>query len=105
MSKKETAVILLCDSASGSYIPQRFAREISVACLSGIDGTVLTYLDESGPEAEFYWDEWQYVLDNAKLTLGGDEYTLYHDGDLWALCVDRMSAEERQSFGFGEVTP
>ena len=104
MSKKEPAVILLCGSASGIYIPQRFAREINRECLSGIDSTVLPYLEE-GPEAEFYWDEWQYVLDNAELTLGGDVYTLYQDGDLWALCVDRMTAEERQNFGLDEVTP
>jgi hypothetical protein len=101
MSKQESAVILLFDSARGVYIPRDFANEIKRECVTGIDAETFATL-EAGPDHESYWDAWSDVLDRATLTIGGSEYTLQQDGDLWALCVERMTDEEKQNFGFEE---
>jgi hypothetical protein len=98
-TKKEPAVILLFDSARGIYIPQNFAEEIQREYVSGVDAETYETL-AAGPDGEWYWEAWQDVLDNAVLTIGGDEYMLYQDGDAWALCLERMDAEEKANFGF-----
>ena len=76
---------LFCDSASGIYIPQRFAKEVKRSILSGVSDKDLAIL-EAGPDGEWYWDAWNDVLDNAMLehpTYG--ECRLYQDGDLWVV--------------------
>lgn len=70
------------DSASGQYIPKRFARETKRECIEGVKPEDLDYLargpggclddDDTLSEGEtvrgeFYWDVWQNVLDNAIL--------------------------------------
>ena len=56
---------------------------------------------ENGPESEGYWDVWNSVLNKAFLIdYEGNRFTLYQDGDLWALCFDRMTPEEKSNFGF-----
>jgi len=77
---------VLFNSASGIYIPQRFAREVDrYACeIPGMrpeDWDVLEY----GPEHEQYWDVWQDVSDKCLLTIGGTgkKYRLRQDGDVF----------------------
>jgi hypothetical protein len=44
---------------------------------------------------------WIWVLDNAKyLAEGGDVYQLHQDGDLWGICYEKMTDEEKENFGF-----
>ena len=55
-----------------------------------------------GPDHELYWDTWDHVLGTAYyLADDGRRFTLWQDGDLWAICVDAMSAKEYRNF-FGE---
>lgn len=99
--KQEPAVILLFDGASGVYIPQRFAEEIRRDFVTGVSAEDYEIL-AAGPDHELYWEAWSDVLDRATLAIDGRKYSLYQDGDVFALDYDRMSAEERKNFGFEE---
>jgi len=94
-------VQLLFDSASGQYIPKRFALEIDRSCVGGVKSEDLDYLaagpggclDDSNKliqgesvRGEYYWDVWQTVLDKATVTDSeGNVCTLYQDGDVWLI--------------------
>ena len=83
------------DSARGVYIPQHFAESVKRECVSGISIEVLDLLlidpnadhesESDKDKAESYWDNWAYVLDNARVTCPktGVTFYLYQDGDLW----------------------
>ena len=80
--------ILYADSARGVYIPQHFAESIKRECVTGVSEENWNLLtldpnDENTPE--HYWDVWNDVEQNARVTCPdtGIVYTLYHDGDLW----------------------
>lgn len=98
--KKEPAVILFCDGSSGKYIPQRFAAEISPQFLSGVYQDDLNELAD--PDSEYYWETWEKVCNNAVITCNGDEYRLHQSDDLWLICYERMTDEEKENFGFYE---
>ena len=94
------AIEIFCDSASGVYIPQRFAKEVNKELLSGVDRAELSIL-ESGPDHEQYWDVWNNVENNAVVTTEGHKWRLYQDGDLFLVCDDLLTDQERSEF-FGE---
>lgn len=81
-----TAEILLGDYR-GVYIPQHFAEgfKIGEGGWQGIDADDLETLEE-GPEAEYYWEAWDSVLNKAYFVdENGLKWTLMQDGDLWAI--------------------
>jgi len=94
------AVSLLLDSARGIYIPQNFVEAFNAVDwhVSMDDRGILA----NGPETEFYWEAWETVLNNAYYEKDGRRWTLHQDGDLWALCPDLMTDEEKRNFGFDE---
>lgn len=95
------SIIHFLDSARGQYIPRDFAQCINREFLHGVSGETLDSLTkENSNEDEFYWDDWEIVLSNAKIVFDGVEYTLHHDGDLWLINFSLMSDEEKQNFGF-----
>lgn len=95
------AVILFSDSARGVYIPQHFATNCDRAKLRNISDSDLQILADGEIERDDYWKIWSDVLDSAEFVSdSGDVYTLWQDGDLWALCFDRMTDEEKENFGF-----
>jgi hypothetical protein len=98
MSNPETMILLFSD-ASGIYIPQRFANEMArdhVAWVSDEDYEILG----AGPDHELYWDTWQDVIDDARVTAnGGTVYALYQDGDCWLI---RVGAEFNET-GEGDM--
>ena len=99
-----TAVTLILSDARGVYIPRDFVtdnyNEIAVDhCrawgITDKDATILA----SGPDHEFYWGTWDTVLSNAQYTdEEGNKYFLSQDGNLWALCYERMTDEEKSNF-------
>jgi hypothetical protein len=95
-------VTLLLSDSRGVYIPRDFVNGFDLTKWSGInDSDVETC---QNPENEWYWDAWISILDNAKFVADdGRVFTLHQDGDLWALCYDSMTDEEKTNFGF-EVT-
>lgn len=99
--KIEKAVVLFLDSARGQYIPRDFAQCIKREFISGISTETLDFLaQENSNESPDYWDVWFSVLDTCKVTYNGGEYMLHQDGDLWLLQYERLTHEERASFGF-----
>ena len=104
-------VVLILSDARGVYIPRDFVTDdynelAEEHCAAwGMDEINRGSFEGCiNPDDEWYWDNWQYVLDNARYTEKetGKVFTLYQDGDLWAICYDYMTEEERQNFGFDE---
>ena len=111
MSKLDAVEHLLSD-ARGQYIPRDFVECFNLADW-GIDPeSWAAQTCAEGPDNHDYWDAWEQILNNAEYksgeyTVGEDKLTihtwrLYQDGDLWALCDELMSDEEKQNFGFDE---
>ena len=102
------AVTLILSDARGVYIPRDFVTDTynkvdvdhcKAWNITQEDAEILA----SGPDHEFYWDTWCDVLSNAQYNDDeGDKYFLCQDGDLWALCYDRMTGEEKSNFGMDD---
>jgi hypothetical protein len=96
-------VQLLLADWRGVYIPQNFCQGFDLSQWQGIPDWAIDCC-RKGPEEEDYWDAWTEILDSAVWTApDGRVFTLHQDGDLWAVCYDTMSAEEREAFGFEEA--
>lgn len=99
------AIVLILSDARGTYIPRDFVcddwNEIDHEhCEAwGIklgDAAILQNLGSEG-----YWDTWCDVMNYAEFTdPEGNKFKLYQDGDLWGICYDKMTPEEKQNFGF-----
>ena len=97
MNNKLKAINLLLCSERGQYIPRDFANECDFIAM-GISEETAQQLE---PENEFYWDVWSDVLSTAQYTDDdGNIYRLHHDGDLWLICYELMTNEEKSNFGF-----
>lgn len=102
------AVIFILSEARGKYIPRDFLTE----GLGDIDTEYCEAwgLDNSNsdwwkaaidPYSDNYWNCWEKVLRDASYTTPeGDIYRLHQDGDLWAICYEKMTEEEKKNFGF-----
>lgn len=90
---------LLLSDVRGIYIPRDFAEGFDLNAWH-IDFDVSALSD---PEGEFYWDTWKRVVSSAFLfDAEGNRFTLWQDGDLWAICPELMTELEKFYF-FGEV--
>jgi len=102
---KENAVTLLLSDARGQYIPRDLISDDHGQTVN-LKNCEIWHIKESdatellNPENEYYWDTWTDVLNSAYAVIAGDKYTLHHDGNLWALCLERMTDEECENFGF-----
>lgn len=79
---------LLIDGNRGIYIPQLFAKAVLSGEFSLRNKQQLQEelsILKNGPDEEEYWEAWEDVLDTAILVTGGQQYTLYQEGDLWAV--------------------
>jgi hypothetical protein len=93
-------VQLLLSDARGVYIPRDFVTGFDLSKFVGIPDWARTTCS-GGPEEEGYWDAWSEILDGAVcVTPNGRRFTLWQDGDLWLICIEQMSSEERAAFGF-----
>jgi len=98
------AVTLLLSDARGIFIPRDFVNHgvmIDSSKSWGLnDENADHWKDAQNPDSEGYWEAWDWILHNARYTdKQGNVYHLYQDGDLWALCYDRMTDEEKVNFG------
>jgi len=93
-------VHLLLSDARGTFIPRDFVEGFDVTEW-GLDPSAWCVTECQNPDSEAYWDAWSEILDRAALTKDGKRYTLYQDGDLWAVAYDDMTDEERKEF-FGD---
>lgn len=96
-----SGIEILASDSRGVYVPQFFAEYCSDNW-NGIHPDDLQVLVE-GPENEWYWETWDSVLTTAKyVDKNGNEWYLYQDGDLFAICDELMTDEERENFGFSD---
>jgi hypothetical protein len=54
----------------------------------------------AGPDEEGYWDAWEVIMNKARFSRGGVDWVLHQDDDLWMLCYELMTEEEKFNFGF-----
>ena len=102
------AVIRILSDARGIFIPRDFLTdytgEIAVEyCIAwGLDDSNIEWWkDAADPDSDSYWDCWDWVLQHASYTTeDGDVYRLHQDGDLWGICYEKMTDEEKENFGF-----
>lgn len=101
------AVNLILSDARGIYIPRDFLTDNDNAiawehCKAwGLtESNFEHWKDALDPEHDWYWYAWEWILSNAKYKHGDDTYFLWQDGDLWGLCFDKMTDEEKSNFGF-----
>ncbi len=101
------AVTLILSDARGIYIPRDFLCDDdnqiawSHCAAWGLNETNMRHWDSAVyPDHEHYWEDWDWILNNAKYTdEEGNVYRLHQDGDLWGLCYERMTDEEKKNFG------
>jgi len=94
-----SGVQLLLSDSRGIYIPQNFYQDFLNFKTWGLLKSDFKAL--RNPENEGYWDAWEFCLNCAKHTdKQGNVWTLWQDGDLWAICPVLMTDEEKQNFGF-----
>ena len=109
-SEAKNSAELILSAARGVYIPRDFLtndyEEVDTeycAAWGLTEENMERWIYAANPDSENYWQSWEWVLDNAKYVCeDGSVFTLYQDGDLWALCYKRMTDEEKQNFGFDE---
>ena len=96
-----SGIQLLLSDSRGIYIPQNFYQDFLNFKTWGLLKSDFKAL--RNPDNEYYWDNWELVLNNAKHTdKDGNVWHLWQDGDLWAICFELMTDEEKQNFGFEE---
>ena len=94
-------LIHLLNSARGVYIPRDFIEHIGQDGLRewGLSDLTQNDLDQlADPSNEYYWEVWEWVLNNAHSD-HGNGWSLYHDGDLWAVSDDFTMEEWEEHFG------
>lgn len=90
---------LLLSDARGVYIPRDFVQGFDLSKWKGIRSDDAKICEN--PENQWYWDAWTSILDNATYTHeDGRIFRLHQNGDLWAICYEQMSEEEKTNFGF-----
>lgn len=93
-----SGVQLLLSDSRGIYIPRDFAESFDLNQWH-IDEKYMERL--SSPDDDFYWDNWELVLNNAySIDKNGNKWNLWQDGDLWTICYELMTDEEKHNFGF-----
>jgi hypothetical protein len=100
MSYRNAKMELFLSDARGVYIPRDFAQFIRRDRTTGISDDDYKILEE-GPDHEWYWEAWEDVCNNARITdTDGTVYTVYQDGDCW-LIEDGAQLNDRDC-GLGE---
>jgi hypothetical protein len=93
-------ITLILDDHRGIYIPRDFVEGFLFEGhdWTGIDAEDIAILRE-GPDHDLYWDAWDVVTDNARITVDGKEFYLWQDGALFVIAVDLPEDEAEEFFG------
>ncbi len=89
---------LFLSDARGINIPKDFATGIDRKLLSNVSDEDITILT-TGPDHEWYWEAWDTVCQNAKIT-GNDgvTYTIHQDGDCWLIPAGMEWSDDEMFF-------
>jgi len=99
------AINLLVSDSYGWKIPARFA-DIVMAAMDICGGTLHDWTGVTRAELEIcadtshpdYWETWDNILENVRVTRGGHTWRLWQDGDLFSVCEELMTPQEREEF-------
>lgn len=93
-----SGISLLLSDSRGVYIPRDFVQNFDLEKWHVKED----YRDVlSSPDNEWYWDAWDEVMSIAYfLDDSGNKWQLWQDGDLWAVCYELLTDEERVNFCF-----
>ena len=96
------SIQLLLSDAREIYIPRDFVDgfDLDKWGLDPDSWEVQTCLKGPSYENDDYWEAWQEILNHAEYKTEEGTYSLYQDGDLWAICPELMTDEEKHNFGF-----
>jgi len=84
----------IIDGQCGIHIPQWFAEKFDLSKWSGINADDIDII-KSGSDHELYWEAWDEVMSDAKyIDDYGITWTLYQDGDLFAVSENHKWDEE-----------
>ena len=91
----EDKIELLLTDARGIYIPRDFTdlTEFHDSVTEG-DREIL-----ADPEHEYYWEVWENVLNTAYAVINGVRWTIYQEGDLWAVRDDMTDNDWEEWLG------
>lgn len=91
---------LLLSDAHGIYLPETFSLQYSNRFWNIEDHDPDLVTIQAGPEAEYYWESWDAILDKAWAVVDGIKYTLYQEGDLFAVAWNEMADESESAVYF-----
>ena len=96
------SIQLLLSDARGIYIPRDFVDgfDLDKWGLDPDSWEVQTCLKGPSYENDDYWEAWASILDKAEFKEAGHTWRLNQDGDLWSICHELMTDEEKNNFGF-----
>ena len=94
------AINILLSDARGVYIPRDFVTTFTPAVWGLDPKSWAVETCKAGPNGDCdYWMAWSEICNKAEFHQDGHVWYLHHDGDLWAICEEQMSDEEKQNFG------
>ena len=90
--QRQEKIRLIIDDCNGIYIPKYFcdgARMHEWIDISDDDLRECWTTCEVGPDADYYWESWQVIVDNARhKDPQGIVWSLHQDGDLFMVHDD-----------------
>jgi len=76
--------VCIVDGSHGVYVPQRYAILASSPDMATDEQREVLL---AGPDHADYWDVWDEVLEQVRVTRGGNEWILEHDGDVFLVKI------------------
>jgi hypothetical protein len=96
-----SGIQILLSDRHGVYIPREFVNRFDG--WKNISDDDIEILND-GIDGNSYWDAWDNVIQKAEyVDAKGHIWHLYQDGDLFAICEELMTDEEKESF-FGNLS-
>ncbi len=101
---------LIFEDRRGVWIPRDFAEEIDHSQFTGYSQDDVDELERIGnkedpdlDETELYWEIWDRIIMNAEyIDHIGNKWFLHQDGDVFIVCPELMTNEEKRNFYFNE---
>ena len=75
--------VCLVDGLHGIHVPKQFVLNHNMTDWGVDHEDMMIILD--GPSNEYYWETWDKILNDAKIIIDDEEWTLAQDGDLFAV--------------------
>lgn len=97
-----SGVKLIIDGCVGWHMPSVFVEKFDLEMWNMGKLDLCEIIDIlSDREHEYYNEMWVDVIDNLTFTdENNNNWSLYQDDNLFAICYELMTEEEKESFGF-----